>query len=149
MLRLSASEMDANDATQQTLLIFYERWKNKPLIKVDNPYSYVITTLRREYYKIQKMHAWTESIEPYVDNSTEPNQLEELLKNDRHGIITNCLAKLNNRNKQFMEFIFENPDASTDVIAKHFKLSQNNVSTRKHRLFKLIGTCVNKNINRN
>lgn len=146
MSRLSASEMDANDATQQTLLIFYERWKNKPPNKVKNPYSYVITILRREYFKIKKMHAWTESIEPYMDNSVEPSQTESLYKNDADGILVKCLSKLNENNRLFVEFIIANPDANTVAIAKHFQLSKNNVSTRKHRLLKIIIGCVNKNI---
>jgi RNA polymerase sigma factor (sigma-70 family) len=143
-LRMMAEEADAQDASQQTMLLLFEMGSDQKIDNSQYAASYILKMLRNEYYRLMKSRRTVvaEKIEPYMEQHSLPNQIEDFKQDERKIILDKCVEKLSEKNKELFYYLAQNPDHSIEYIARSFKISISNASTRKSRLMKILRKCV-------
>lgn len=145
-IHMNASEDDAKDVSQEALLKAVKIIKRDQIKNPDKIVSYILTICRNAYLKIQKNER-TISLEGITRQYQEPRQLQSLLDKEQKQLLQLCLDKLSESHQQFIQYWFDHPDAHTQKVADHFKISITNAWTRKHRIIKKLKECYQKKIN--
>jgi DNA-directed RNA polymerase specialized sigma24 family protein len=142
-LRLMAEESDAQDASQQTMLMLFEMGTNQKIDNTEHAAPYILRMLRNEYYKLLKSRSMAaERIEPYREQYFPPNQVADLSLQDMTQILEKCVKRLSRKHRELYNYLVQNPDHSVEHISKTFSISKSNASTRKSRLVKVLRECV-------
>jgi len=140
-IHMNASEVDAEDVAQDSLLTSVEVIKEGRLKNPDQVVSYILSICRNNYLKLQNKQR-EESMDKVPDNHHQkPGQLQSLLDEEQERLLEWCLNQLKEEYQKFMQYWFDHPDAHTKKVASHFDISVNNAWTRKHRLIKKLNEC--------
>lgn len=138
---MNASRADAEDCAHDSLLTSIEVIKEGRLENPDRVVSYVLSTCRNTYLKMQKKQR-EESIDKIPDEyQHKPRQLQSILDKEQQKLLEWCLDQLKENYQKFMQYWFDHPDAHAKKVADHFDISVNNAWTRKHRLIKKLNEC--------
>lgn len=140
-IHMNATHADAEDCAQDTLLTSIEIIKED---RIDNPervVSYILSTCRNNYLKMQKKQREESMDEIPDEHQHAPKQLQSLLDEEQQQLLEWCMNQLKETYQQFMQYWFDHPDAHTQKVADHFDITVNNAWTRKHRLIKKLNEC--------
>lgn len=140
-IHMNATEADAEDCAQDSLVDSLEVIKSD---RIDDPrriVSYILTTCRNNYLKMQKKRRETSMDEVSEAQTQAPGQLQSLLDEEQEKLLRWCMSQLKKEYQQFMQYWFDHPDAHTKKVAAEFDISVNNAWTRKHRLIKKLNEC--------
>jgi RNA polymerase sigma factor (sigma-70 family) len=142
-IHMNAPLADAEDCVQEALLICFESILDKGLKRPGSVLTFLLSTCRNNYFKLLKKREelYEEVPRGYFQH---PQQLTNLIDNDKLKILEWCLDQLNEEYRKFMKFWFDNPGYEAEEVAEYFDLSISNTWTRKHRLVKLLNKCYEK-----
>lgn len=146
-VRMNASQEDAEDCAQNTLLLVISKVKEEKINNPDSIIYYLFTTAKNDFFKLlsKRKEMTYDSIPDFHAN--EPDQLKNLLSKERQRILEFCLNTLKPDNLEYISYWFENPRDEASVVANHFKISVSNAWTKKHRIIQLLKDCFKNNIN--
>lgn len=140
-VHMNASQADAEDCAQDSLLISIEAIKEGRLNNPDQVVSYILSICKNTYLKKQKKQREESIDEMPNEHQQAPQQLQSLLDEEQEQLLEWCLNQLKEKYQNFMQYWFDHPDAHTKKVASHFDISVNNAWTRKHRLIKKLNEC--------
>ncbi|HKK46054.1 MAG TPA: sigma-70 family RNA polymerase sigma factor [Balneolaceae bacterium] len=143
-VHMNATQTDAEDCAQESLIDSIESIRENRLKDPDQVVSYILSTCRNNYLKMQKKK-WPDTMDN-VDEARkqEPSQLQSLLDEEQMKLLKWCLGQLKSKYQKFMQYWFDHPDIHTNKVAKHFGISVSNAWTRKHRLINKLNECYQK-----
>lgn len=141
-INMHASVADAKDCVQEALLSTVEKIRDDKIKRPSKLYYYLTTTCRNVYLRMNDTPELS-----FEDNNLEyaidpAKQLSVLIQKEKLNILKECMKRLNKRNKEYIEYWFNNPDIDATSVAQHFKISLSNAWTRKHRIVKILQQCV-------
>lgn len=140
-VHMNASHADAEDCAHDSLISSIEVIKEGGLQNPDQVVSYILSTCRNNYLKMQNKHR-PEAVEEFSDEHQHaPRQLQSLLDEEQERLLEWCLNQLKEEYQRFMQYWFDHPDAHAQKVADNFDISVNNAWTRKHRLVKKLNEC--------
>lgn len=143
-VHMNASKPDAEDCAQETVLVCLEVIKEDKLRDPEKVLTYLLTSCRNNYLKMQNKHK-EERYEEVPDERHSPaGQLINLLDKERKRLLEWCLKQLKQEYQTFMEYWFRHPGAEAEKVAAHFNLSVSNTWTRKHRIINKLNECYQK-----
>jgi RNA polymerase sigma factor (sigma-70 family) len=146
-IHMNASESDAEDCAQDSLLTSIKVIKEDRINDPDQVVSYMLSTCKNTYLKMKKKQR-EESMEEVDERQRQaPRQLQSLLDEEQEELLEWCLDQLKKKYQKFMQYWFDHPDAHTKKVANHFDISVNNAWTRKHRLIKKLNECYREKSN--
>ncbi|MFY0697544.1 MAG: sigma-70 family RNA polymerase sigma factor [Balneola sp.] len=148
LVRMDAAPEDAKDSAQNAIMFAVEKIKTDELNHPDRIINYLFATAKHDYLKHQNKQKEVNYDQVPDSHSEEPDQLENLLTEERKGILEHCFTELKAKQKSFISYWFENPDSEASVVADHFGISINNAWTKKHRIIQVLNECFKKNINK-
>lgn len=143
-IHMNATKEDAKDCAQDSLMDSLEVFKDDRLNNPKQIVSYILSTCRNNYLKMQKKRRETSMDEVSEGQIQEPRQLQSLLDEEQKKLLEICMEQLKEKYQKFMQFWFDHPDYQTKKVAAHFDISVNNAWTRKHRLVKKLNECYTK-----
>lgn len=149
MITLKANKFHAEECTHHAFSIVLDRIKSNLLDESTSILSYMITTSRNEYFKMLKNEIREGAAilqEQYYVDSQE--QLEALIDSERIQVLSKCLLQLDQKSKEFIEYVMRHPEYSMLKIGKIFNISPENARTRKSRIVSQLSECVKKKIDR-
>lgn len=145
-VRLDAPFHDAQDCAQNTLLIAVEKIREDKLTNPDAVINYLFTTAKYEYFKQLSKEREVNYEDLPEHHSRKPDQLRNLLDDEKMSVLKWCMETLKADYKKFIEYWFQNPGFETSVVAEHFGISVNNAWTKKHRVINVLKECFEKKI---
>lgn len=143
-ISMGASKSDAEDCVQESILYALKAIKEDRLRDPDRIFSYLLTTCRNNYLKLNEQRKEPTYNELPEDQYHEPGQLQNLLNEEQMKLLEQCMDELKEEYRDFMEYWFEKPGSHAERVADHFDISVNNVWTRKHRIIKKLNDCYKK-----
>jgi len=143
-VHMNASEADAEDCAQDSLLSSIEIIKEGRLKDPDQLVSYILSTCKNNYLKMKKKQRAESVDEIPEEHQHSPGQLQSLLDEEKERLLELCLNQLKEEYQRFMQYWFDHPDSHTKKVAAEFDISINNAWTRKHRLIKKLNECYQK-----
>lgn len=147
-VRMNASHQDAEDCCQSTLLLATQKIRQESILNPDSFIYYLFTTAKNEYLKLLnkiKEGTFEEVPDSYIQ---EPDQLINLLDEERQSILKICLSFLKPNLLEYIRYWFDHPRGEAAVVAQHFGISVNNAWTKKHRILKTLKECVEKKLSK-
>jgi len=146
---MNASADEAIECAHQAFLDVFERIRQDKINDSKYIFSYLITTSRHTflYYK-KRQHRFTSAPEDYHYEVEAADQVEALIEEERMSILKECLEELDPKDRDLINYILANPDASTKQISKNFELSGANVRTKKSRLTHSLHHCYKRKMSR-
>lgn len=144
--KCGAAPVDAEDSIQKMYEYIIVKIRDDKIKNPSGLLDYMLKTCRHNYIKMI-----LESNMDYIqDMNNEPvssaNQLWALINEEEQEILKFCMEQLRQGYKEFISYWFKFPSASTDDIAEHFDISNNNAWIRKHRVVKKLSDCVTTQI---
>lgn len=141
LVHMNASETDAEDCAQDTILSCLETIHEGRLKNPDRILSFLLTSCRNNYLNMinKKKEQYFEEMPD--ERNTDPRQLKNLIEEERMQILQWCLEQLKEEYRKFMEYWFHHPDSEAEEVAEHFNLSVSNTWTRKHRIIGKLNDC--------
>lgn len=140
-IHMNATRSDAEDCAQDSLITALEIMKEDGIKNPDKIVSYILSTCRNNYLKMQKKKRPEATDEIPESHQQAPKQLQSLLDEEQQQLLEWCLNQLKEKYQNFMAYWFDHPDSHAKKVAKHFDISVNNVWTRKHRLIQKLNEC--------
>lgn len=149
MVTLNATKFHAEECAHHAFSIVLDRIHNNLIGESASIISYTITTARNEYFKILKseIREGAAILQEQYYQSTE-EQLEVLFEKERIEALEKCLNNLDQKSRDFIEYVMHHPEYSMLKVGKVFNISPVNARTRKSRIISLLNTCVDKKLNR-
>lgn len=144
MIHMNADKTDAEDCAQETLFLTFEAVKEDRLNNPERILTYMLTTCRNNYLKMQQKMKEQNYEEVPETSYNKPGQLTSLLDEERKRLLEQCMDQLKEEYREFMEYWFTFPDAEAEKVAEHFDISVSNTWTRKHRIIKQLNECYEK-----
>lgn len=144
---MNAGEHDAEECIHNAFLSVYEQILKGNIKKEKYIFSYLISACRNEYIAYAKSQHRFEStpIEDSTEHLVTPaKQVENLLDEDKQRILEECLNNLEEKNRRFIRYFIDKPDATTKEASKFFDLSGANVRTKKSRIISRLHHCVKR-----
>jgi len=139
---MNSDKRTARECVQQACLDVFEQIHKDKIRNSKYIFSYLIKSVRNEYIRYTKYQHRFAYSDDSMDHIVEPEeQIDNLVEEDRQRILKECIEELGKKNKRFILYIFENPDASTKVLSKQFRLSEANVRTKKSRIISRLHEC--------
>lgn len=71
-------------------------------------------------------------------------QTDNIINKEMEDLLKKCINKLDDKNKEFIHYILENPKMKTEEIAEHFSMTVNATWQKKHRLIHKLRECAQK-----
>ena len=141
LVHMNASDADAEDCAQDTILSCLETIHEGRLKNPDHILTYLLTSCRNNYLNMinKKKEQYFEEIPK--ERRSDPQQLSNLLHKERMRILQWCLNQLKKEYRRFMEYWFQNPDSEAEEVAEHFNITVSNAWTRKHRIIGKLNDC--------
>jgi RNA polymerase sigma factor (sigma-70 family) len=138
-----AEYADAQDAVQQTIVAFYQSVKRGQLHSDERLGAYVSTICKREYMRtISRDYIIRDLAEMDVEYGSDATQAVRLEDREQRHRLRLCLTKLTDDQIAFLYQWFSDPDVAR--LAESLGLTKSSISTRKHRILRILVTCVNK-----
>lgn len=140
---MNANEQDAEECIHQAYLRVYDQIMKDNIRKEKYIFSYLLRACRNEYIQYSKhQHRFEAPDDDSPHYLTEPpEQIENLMEEDRQRILGECLEELQEKSRRFIEYFIDKPDASTKQASKYFKISGANVRTKKSRIISRLHHC--------
>lgn len=146
-VHMNASQADAEDCAQDSLLDSIEKIEADQLDDPEQVVSYILSTCRNNYLKMRRKRRPETMDDVSTKQRQDPRQLQSLLDEEQERLLEWCLNQLKKEYQKFMQYWFDHPDAHTNKVAEHFDISVNNAWTRKHRLVRKLNECYQKKSN--
>ncbi|MFO7848244.1 MAG: sigma-70 family RNA polymerase sigma factor [Balneolaceae bacterium] len=143
--KLGADPNDAEDAIQRMFEYIINKIREEEFENPKGILSYMLKTCRHNYIKIVQDR---EQIDyDYVEERlySNPVQIWDLVNKENQSILRQCAQQLRKGYREFINYFFSFPNASTRDVAEHFDISVNNAWTRKHRVINKLHDCVKSN----
>lgn len=141
--RFRADYADAQDAVQQTIVAFYQSVKRGQLHSDERLGAYVSTICKREYMRtIARDYIIRDLAEMDVDYGLDATQTARLEDREKREKLRQCLSKLTEDQIGFILHWFTDPDVAR--LSEVLGVTKSSISTRKHRILRILATCVNK-----
>lgn len=139
---MNASEMEAKECAHQAFLDVYERIRKNKINEKKYIFSYLITTSRHTFLHYKKnQHRFVSELDEERHQVEPADQINALIEEERMAILEQCLEELDPDDRDFINYMLANPDATTKEISKKFGLSGANVRTKKSRLTHRLHHC--------
>lgn len=140
----SASHEDAEDCTQNTLMIALEKIRKGQLSKPESILSYLFTTAKRELLNMDRYFKEAPAEDQELSGVQDPQQLMRLINREKYELLQKCVEDMDKGSRDFIQYCMENPGQPADLIAKRFSVSVGSVWTRKHRIIRKLQECIHK-----
>lgn len=144
---MRASQNDAEDAIQNVFMYTVNNIRAGKIENAEKIGTYIVKAAKNQYLSIIRK---TE-LESLDDNqeyvATLAEQIEILIEEEKIEALRDCVDDLEEKNRSFMQMWLKKPNEKAEVIANYFKMSVNNVFTKKHRLIKILSDCVKFKLN--
>ncbi len=138
-----AEHADAQDAVQQTIVAFYLSVKRGQLHSDERLGSYVSTICKREYMKtVARDYIICDMAEMDVGYGLDATQAVRLEEREKKERLHQCLDKLTREQVAFLLKWFSDPDVAQ--LAESLGITKSSISTRKHRILKILVNCIQK-----
>lgn len=144
MITMDAEEQDAEDCVHKAFLDVYEQIIKGNIKDEKYIFSYLLQTCRNEYLTfLRDNEEFNLAVGEDTGHLVEPaEQVKKLLDEDKQRLLKECLEEmLEEDERALIEYLIENPDATTKEVSKHFDISEANVRTRKSRLTSRLHHC--------
>lgn len=138
---LNASPEDAEDAVQKMFEYVIQKIRRGEITNPGGILSYMLTGSRHAYLKSMRDTELEEFDELVSEPVSAPDQLNNLIDQERIDILKRCMEKLDGPYRSMCEFILSNPSADSEDLAEHFDITINNAWIRKHRAIKRLSEC--------
>lgn len=140
---MNASKHDAEECAQQSFIKVLERIEDDGINNSKLIFSYFLQTAKNEYLQLLRKRERDHKLgEDPDDHITRPaNQIENLLDEERQRILRLCMDQLKEKQKQIMDYFFENPELSTKKASEDLNLTHGALRTRKWRIMKRLNKC--------
>jgi DNA-directed RNA polymerase specialized sigma24 family protein len=142
---LNASPEDAEDAVQRMFEYVIPKIRRSEIHNPGGLLSYMLTGAKHAFLKEIRDFDPGNLDELDEEPVVEASQIWNLINEERLSILEMCRELLKGNYRLMVDFIFEHPAATTDDIAEHFNISENNAWIRKHRVIKQLSDCAEKN----
>lgn len=143
-VHMNASKLEAQDCAQEALLLSLEKIKEDKLEKPERVFSYLLTTCRNTYLKMNRQNKEYYYEDLPSTRHRKPRQLKNLMDKEREKLLQWCIQQLKKEYQKFIKYWFDHPDYEAKKVAEHFNLSTSNTWTRKHRIIKKLNHCYQK-----
>lgn len=138
-----AEYADAQDAVQQTIVAFYQSVKRGRLHSDERLGAYVSTICKREYMRtISRDYVIRDLAEMDIEYGLDATQAVRLEDREQRERLRSCLTKLTDEQIEFLYQWFSDPDVAR--LSESLGVTKSSISTRKHRILRILVTCVNK-----
>lgn len=138
-----AEYADAQDAVQQTIVAFYQSVKRGQLHSDERLGAYVSTICKREYMRtVAREYIIRDMAEMDVEYGRDATQAARLEDREKRERLRQCLSKLNQEQVAFIVQWFTDPDVAR--LAESLGVTKSSISTRKHRILRILVTCVSR-----
>lgn len=117
LVRMDAAPEDAKDSAQNAIMFAVEKIKTDELNHPDRIINYLFATAKHDYLKHQNKQKEVNYDQVPDSYSEVPDQLENLLTEERQSILEHCFTELKAKQKSFISYWFENPDSEASVVA--------------------------------
>ncbi len=145
-IHMNARMDEAEDCIQDAILNALETIKDGDMRDAENLLSYLLSSCRNNYLNMQNKKGLS-IVEQDPDTTLQPpRQLTQLLDKERRDLLAQCIAKLSDDYRVFINYWFADPGIEAKKVAAHFKMSVANVWTKKHRILKKLNACYQKKI---
>ena len=144
--KFGADPNDAKDAIQRMFEYVINKIREDDFENPRGILSYMLKTCRHNYIKIVQEQEATDYDYVVDQNYTNPVQIWELVDEEQQTILKYCTEKLRKGYREFINYFFSFPNASTKDVAEHFDISVTNAWTRKHRVINKLNQCVESRI---
>ena len=145
---MGANLPDAEECAQHALVSTLDRiWKNA-IQEPENIYFYLLKSAKNRYYRMRQDHArsnYQHDMEPYVPVE---EQIDSLVSQEEQDALEQCLDRLDQSSREFINYWIDYPGANATDVAKLFGISVNNVWIKKHRIIKKLTNCIQKKLNK-
>jgi RNA polymerase sigma factor (sigma-70 family) len=144
---MKASINDAEDAIQNVFMYTINNIRSGNIEDAQRIGAYMVKAAKNQFLSMLRKGE-LESLDEnpaYVASLNE--QIEVLVEEEKLEALRDCVDELDDNNRSFMRFWLLKPDEKAEVIANYFKMSVNNVFTKKHRLIKILRDCVSLRLN--
>lgn len=143
MLEMGTDHSTAEEYSQIASIQVFEAIKEGKVKNPDKLKTYLINTCRNAYLKTLKRNK--EHPDYNLDNkvSTAPKQIEALIEDEKMELLKSCMNKLPEKDRVFIDYVFQNIESETEQLAQHFNMTHNNVWVKKHRIINKLKDCVN------
>ncbi len=143
---MRASLPDAEDCAQHALMMTVERIQKNAIRDPGRIYSYLLQSAKNRYLRVQyenKRSNYQDDMEAFIPID---EQLDLLTTGEEQEALEDCLRKLPDNSRVFINYWLEYPDAQASDVADTFGISINNVWTKKHRIIKSLSDCIEENL---
>lgn len=138
-----AEYADAQDAVQQTIVAFYQSVKRGQLHSDERLGAYVSTICKREYMRtVARDYIIRDMAVMEVEYGRDATQAVRLEEREKREKLRDCLTKLNEEQVDFIIRWFTDPDVSR--LAESLGVTKSSIATRKHRILRILVSCVNR-----
>lgn len=147
--KLGAQRDDARDVVQNTLMYVFQRIREGKIQDPERILHYILIACRHNYFRLQHEKRRNRPAVGIVrDVGFSEPQLEALMQKERIQILRSCVDTLHPKHREFILYLMECPDATTQQVAERFRISVSNAWVRKHRLTTVLSKCVTHRMNR-
>ena len=139
---MRANIPDAEDCAQHALMMTVERIQKDAIRDPGSIYSYLLQSAKNRYLRVQyelKRSNYQDDMEAYVPLD---EQIDLLTTREEQEALNDCLGKLPDDSRFFINYWLEYPDAQARDVADSFGISINNVWIKKHRIIKKLSDCI-------
>lgn len=154
---LDANQDDREECVQRALTIAYEQIIQGNIKDEKRIFAYLINVCRNEYFTLKRESRRLESLDNH-DYEEQDNyeghfvdsgdQVQNLMDEDRQKILEVCLDNLKEEYREFIEYLMERPNITTEDASEHFGISQASMRTRKSRILKRLHYCFQRKWNK-
>lgn len=144
---MRADVPDAEECAQHALVKTMERVQQDAIRDPDRIYSYMLQSAKNRYLRLryeQNRSNFQDDMEAYAPID---EQIDALVSRDEENALEECLDHLPEESRTFIDYWLEFPDSRASDVAEQFRISVNNVWTRKHRILKKLSDCIGKKLN--
>ena len=105
--------------------------------------SYFIEACKNQYLTEKRKIGKTDPLHNSQDlRDTSDSVYDILFNKDQKEWLRHCLSKLNDRQFDFIAWLFQNPRAENSELEGYFSLPINAIYQKKHRIVKLLQKCI-------
>lgn len=140
--KFGAAPADAEDAIQKMYETIIVKIRDDGIKNPRGLLDYMLKTCRHNYIKTIRENNCNYIQDMINEPDSSANQLWSLINEEEQEILKFCMNRLRKGYKEFISYWFNFPSASTDDIAEHFDISNNNAWIRKHRVVNKLSDCV-------
>lgn len=137
-----ANEHMAGECAHQAFAVVLDRVIKLNIDEGVNIIGYMLISARNEYFTMLRKESREGSAVFKEQLISEPEeQIELLVEHEREKIMQKCIEELDSKSRELIQYMFKHPDASFLKMSKVFKISPQNVRTRKSRSIRALAQC--------